>query len=189
MVVWTFTFDLTKTKETRMFITSRFSNRHLEIICESDLLFIHAFTGCDTTSRIFGVGKQFIFQKFAHNHLILRNCSEIFCIPNVDQITVEGTGCKGMVCLFNGGQYESLGSLRYKFLCKKVATASTFVKPERLPPTTSATKFHARRTYLQVMEWMGMDDGNIKKCFNPLFDKHVCTNASFLTERIKKLVK
>ena len=128
----------------------------------SDLLFIHAFTGCDTTSRIFGVGKQFIFQKFAHNHPILRNCSEIFCTPNVDQITVEATGCKAMVCLFNGGgggQYESLESLRYKFLCKKVATASTFVKPERLPPTTSATKFHARRTYLQVMEWMGMDDG------------------------------
>ena len=64
-----------------------------------------------------------------------------------------------MVCLFNGAQYESLESLRYKFLCKKVATASTFVKPGRLFPTTSATKFHARRTYLQVMEWMDMDDG------------------------------
>jgi len=30
----------------------------------SHLLFIHAFTGCDTTSRIFGVGKTSMFQKF-----------------------------------------------------------------------------------------------------------------------------
>ena len=29
----------------------------------SQLLFIHAFTGCDTTSRIFGVGKKSAFQK------------------------------------------------------------------------------------------------------------------------------
>ena len=41
---------------------------------------------------------------------------------------------------------------------KKVATAKGYVKPERLPPTTSAAKFHCRRTYLQVMQWMSKSD-------------------------------
>jgi len=30
----------------------------------TDLLFAHAFTGCDTTSRIFGVGKKFLCSKY-----------------------------------------------------------------------------------------------------------------------------
>ena len=37
---------------------------------------------------------------------------------------------------------------------KTVATAKGYVKHETLPPTTSAAKFHCRRTYLQVMQWM-----------------------------------
>ena len=37
---------------------------------------------------------------------------------------------------------------------QKVTTAKGYVKPERLPSTTSAVKFHCRRTYLQVMQWM-----------------------------------
>ena len=31
-------------------------------ICRN-LLFVHAFTGCDTSSRIFGIGKKSVFQK------------------------------------------------------------------------------------------------------------------------------
>ena len=62
---------------------------------------------------------------------------------------------KQLVSLFNGTKSNSLDSLRYSFLCKKAATAKTFVTPERLSPTTSATNHHFRRTYLHVMEWIG----------------------------------
>ena len=41
---------------------------------------------------------------------------------------------------------------------KTVATAKGYIKPEKLPPTTSAAKFHCRRTYLQVMQWMSKSD-------------------------------
>ena len=82
----------------------------------------------------------------------------MFCAPNTAQSIVESAGCKGMVSLFNGTKSESLASLRYSYLCKKVATAKTFVTPERLPPTTSATKYHALRSYLQVMQWMGFSE-------------------------------
>ena len=125
----------------------------------SDLLFIHAFSGCDTTSRIFGVGKKSVVQKVIAGDSVLHECSKVFRTPTADPATVETTGCNAMVSLFNGGKSDSLASLRYSFLAKKVATAKTFVTPERLPPTTSATHLHSRRTYLQVMEWLGKNDG------------------------------
>ena len=66
--------------------------------------------------------------------------------------------------LFSGGKSDSPVSLRYSCLAKKMATAKTFVTsmlvtPERLPPTTSATNLHSRRTYLHVMEWLGNNGG------------------------------
>ena len=49
--------------------------------------------------------------------------------------------------------------MRYNIFSKKVVSASSTVTPERLPPTESATKFHCRREYYQVMVWMGTEDG------------------------------
>ncbi len=63
-----------------------------------------------------------------------------------------------MIALFNGKQTDTLESIRYSFLSRKVATAKSFVTPERLPPTVSATNLHSQRTYLQVMVWMGIGD-------------------------------
>ena len=39
----------------------------------TDLLFAHAFTGSDTTSRIFGVGKKSVFQKLIKGDSVLHN--------------------------------------------------------------------------------------------------------------------
>ena len=94
------------------------------------MLFAHAFSGCDTTSRIFGVGKKTIFQKLVNGNSVLGGCSKIFGVPRVDHTAIESTGCKAMVSLFNGNQSDNLESLRYSFLCKKVAMAKTFVKPK-----------------------------------------------------------
>ena len=51
------------------------------------------------------------------------------------------------------------GTLRCSILSSKVATAKSFVIPEKLPPATISAKFHALRTHLQVMQWMGKDNG------------------------------
>ena len=74
----------------------------------TDLLFVHAFTGCDTTSRIFGVGKKSVFQQIVKGDSVLRTCSKIFCAPKAEQVIVGSSGCKAMVSLFNGTQSESL---------------------------------------------------------------------------------
>ena len=68
-------------------------------------------------------------------------------------LQINGTS----VTIFSGTASDSLESLRHSEFSKKVAIAKWFVKPEKLPPTT--VKFHCRRIYLQVMQWMSKSDG------------------------------
>ena len=49
----------------------------------TDLLFAHAFTGCDTTSRVFGIGKKTVFNKIVNRSPKLQSCSQTFCTPNM----------------------------------------------------------------------------------------------------------
>lgn len=125
----------------------------------SHLLFIHAFTGCDTTSRVFGVGKKTYFQKFLKGDKDLESCAVCFTKPDQTCDIIELCGYKAMVLLFGGKPTDSLATLRYNVLNKKVASATCFVTPERLPPNASATKFHSRRCYYQIMTWLGMETG------------------------------
>ena len=125
----------------------------------SQLLFIHAMTGCDTTSRIFGVGKKSAFQKLVKGDPVLQSCANAFTIPNQTTQIIEDLGCQVMSFLFGGKHAHSLDTMRYNILCKKVVSSSSFVTPERLPPTESATKLHCRRVYYQIMVWMGMEEG------------------------------
>ena len=114
-------------------------------IC-SVLLIAHAFSGSDTTSRIFGVGKKSVFHKVVIGDPVMHACANTFCSPESDKDDIETNGCKAMVSLFGGSQTDSLESSDCKFLSKKVVAAKSFAKPERLPPTTSAAKFDAKRS-------------------------------------------
>ena len=64
-----------------------------------------------------------------------------------------------MAVLFGGKHTDSLATLRHKIFSKKVASASSFVASERLPPPESATKLHCHRVYYQIMIWMGKTEG------------------------------
>ena len=118
-----------------------------DAVC-NELLFPYAFTGCDSTSRIFGIGKKSAFQKITKKWI--NHCSKAFCSPRQRQDVLKTNGCKAMVILHNGHQNEGLASIRYNMLCQKVARAKTFSTPERLPPNTC--RFHSLRTNYQVME-------------------------------------
>ena len=59
--------------------------------------------------------------------------------------------------LYHANEGESINALRKRLLFTKVAKATSFVKPERLPPTKSALKFHSLRIFLQVLKWIGDD--------------------------------
>ena len=122
----------------------------------SCLLFLHAFMGCDTTSAIFGIGKKLALHKVLKGNSVLKSCAKIFSTPKKSIAEIQDVGCKAMVALFGGKPGDNLSAMRYSSLCQKVGSAKSFVTPERLPPTSSATKYHALRSYLQVMFWMKM---------------------------------
>jgi len=60
-----------------------------------------------------------------------------------------------MAVLFGGNGTDSLATMWYNTFSRKVVTSSSFVTPERLPPTESATKFHCRRH--TTRSWPGLE--------------------------------
>ncbi|KAG1714479.1 hypothetical protein GQR58_001251 [Nymphon striatum] len=144
-----------KSKEQRVYNINTLKECLGQQLC-SQLLFIHAFTGCDTTSRVFGMGKKPFFQKVAKGDEQLKSCPLAFTKPGQTVDTIEQHGNQSMVLLFSGKQTDYLASLRHSVFKKKVVSASSFVAPARLPPAASATKLHSLRAYYQIMTWLGL---------------------------------
>lgn len=87
----------------------------------------------------------------------MRACSNIICSQRTDEVIVlKPLGARGVIvyrspiCLTN--------NIALQIPLQESAISKTFVTPERLPPTDSATKLHSWKTYLQVMVWMCMSD-------------------------------
>ena len=71
---------------------------------------------------------------------------------------VIGAGDKALVCLCNGKSCETLDCLRYRQHCQKVATNTSQVQPQNLPPTSAAATYHSLRVYFQVQQWKGVEE-------------------------------
>ena len=127
-------------------------------VCDH-LLFIHAFLGCDTTSRVYGLGKGAALKKFISS-AYFREQAEVFNRERNstrDEILLAGENA--LVCLYGGRPGETLDHLRYVKYCEKVASRSTRIQPQSLPPTSCAAGFHSLRVRLQVQQWKGSDAG------------------------------
>ncbi len=124
-----------------------------EQICKL-LLFLHAFTGFDSCSRIYGVGKSTAFTKLLDNPT-LRKVASVFSEDNKSHQEIEEAGKQALIILFGDDLKQSLNRLRYLTLVDKVTNAKSFVTPERLSKTESAAKFHSYRVYYQVRFWRG----------------------------------
>ena len=48
--------------------------------------------------------------------------------------------------------------VRLRLFTESVASASAYVKPERLPPTEGATLYHSLRVHLQLVIWQGYSE-------------------------------
>ena len=121
------------------------------------MIFIHAVTGCDMTSRIFGVGKKTAFQKLIIGDPVLQYCANAFTDPNQTTEVIDDLGCQLMAIFFGGKCTDSLTTMQYKTFSKKVVAASSTVMPERLLSTESLAKFHCRRAWSgweHKMLWM-----------------------------------
>jgi len=123
-----------------------------------DILFIHAVLGCDTTSRIFGLGKGVSLKKYTTSNWF-RECASIF-EKGDDEANddIVQSGENALVIMYGGKPEDKLDSLRLMKFFQKVAGSVKCVTPETIPPTSAAMKFHSLRVYHQVQVWKGRRD-------------------------------
>lgn len=120
----------------------------------SNILFTHAMLGCDTTSRVFGVGKG-VSLRLVRESDSFRVQASIFQKQSATKDEIAAAGERAMILIYKGGETDSLNDLRLKRFYAKVTESKTAIHPHNLPPTSSSAMFHSFRVYHQVQEWMG----------------------------------
>jgi len=102
-------------------------------VCRNILL-IHAFSGCDTTSALFSHGKGQILKRLSG----LEFLSQITAVmENADATTedIAEAGIQLMVAAYSGTKDNKLSTMQYQSYCNKVCVSVTSLIPEKFPPT------------------------------------------------------
>ena len=106
---------------------------------------IHAVGGCDTTSGIFGIGKGTILKRITDNAGSV-DLTDILQDPLATLSDVVNAGLKLLLMIYGAQVDGSLNSLRYTVFCHMSATSLARPKPQKLPPTENAAKYHVMST-------------------------------------------
>jgi len=122
-------------------------------ICQN-ILFIHAILGCDTTSRVYGIGKGASLKKFITSSEF-RDNAKLFQDDNATKESIQAAGENALLVLLSGKPGQRLDDLRYQRYQEKLATKRTKIKPNNLPPTSAAAKYHSFRVFYQIQQWKG----------------------------------
>ena len=126
------------------------------IFCSTN--FVHALLGCDTTSRVYGLGKGLGLKKLKADATFCEQ-AELFNNMKPDnksaKTAIINSGERALVALYKGNPGDTLDLLRHRNFCTKVASSLVKVEPKSLPPTSASAKYHSLRVYYQVQEWRG----------------------------------
>ena len=68
---------------------------------------------------------------------------------------IENAGERSFLVIYGCAELASTDYARVEKFHQKVSTNTQYVSPEKLPPTSNASKFHSYRTYHQVQSWRG----------------------------------
>ncbi|CAG9817157.1 unnamed protein product [Phaedon cochleariae] len=120
------------------------------------ILFLHAATGCDTTSAIFDIGKLKPFRRLSQDEA-LRLRVGVFNSPNATPDDIATAGEMFIMSLYPGKTSDDLGKRRFQMYVKINSRLPANKKFDlaQLPPTSSSSREHSLRVYLQVQEWLG----------------------------------
>jgi len=119
------------------------------------LLVIHALSGCDTTTAIFGHGKLSAFKKLSGSEL--GHLCDVVGSAKSSQNEVGNAGCQLLVALYSGNVVEdTLDKMRFTSYMKLCSSSKTAILPEHLPPTQRSAYFHCLRAHMQVVEWQSL---------------------------------
>ena len=100
------------------------------------LPFIHALTGCDTTSLIYGISKGAALKKLTADQQLKLHAETFLKESTKCDIVAAGEGA--LVSLYGGIQIENLNLLRFRKFANRVMTSSSFVQVYT-PPLQSTT--------------------------------------------------
>lgn len=124
------------------------------------LLVVHAISGCDTTSCLYGHSKGSVWRRIISNNKTLP-LTDIIQSSDHSHESIAAAGLKLLTFVYSGKFKDSLNNLRYTRYMDITASATAPLKPERLPPTENAAKFHIFRTHLQVLQWKSLMNADI----------------------------
>ena len=128
-------------------------------MCES-ILFIHAILGCGTTSSLYRISKGLSLKAFMHREQ-LKQQAITFSNELSSKERIVAAGERALAILYNGKD-DDLHQMRYSMFCDKRISSKMQIKPEVLPPTSSAAKYHSMRVFCQVMQWKGREIDSTK---------------------------
>ncbi|GBN33892.1 hypothetical protein AVEN_170033-1 [Araneus ventricosus] len=119
------------------------------------ILFIHAFSGCDTTSALFSHGKTKFCSLLEKNRHLEEKIQVFFNFEaTIDQMAKASETF--LIHLYGGNPRTSacdLNHLHYTLFTQLATKARS--TPARLSPTVDAARFHALRSCLQKQKWLG----------------------------------
>lgn len=118
------------------------------------ILFLHAFSGCDTTSALFKKGKKtFIktLEQLPDFDKLAQAFQQEHCPPEI----LHDNGIRIFLAMYNADKSEiSIDHLRYtRFI--KLTKFNKPVQLANLPPTSAAAHQHINRVYYQIQTWLG----------------------------------
>ena len=116
------------------------------------ILALHAISGCDSTSSLFGIGKGKALKKLSGSKEAMQLCT-VLTDKNATHDEVNTAGLQTLSLLYGGKTSESLNHLRYVMYMNCAASSTLQPHPERLPPTENASRYHVYRAHLQIVQW------------------------------------
>ncbi|KAK3740764.1 hypothetical protein QZH41_005891 [Actinostola sp. cb2023] len=70
---------------------------------------------------------------------------------------IETAGHNALVIFYNGKPGSQLDDIQYQRDKEKLATRTTHIQHNNLPPTSAAANYHSYRVYAQILHWKGND--------------------------------
>jgi len=117
------------------------------------LPFLHAVTGCDTTSKIYGVSKPAALKLLSTNKIFQEVARSFVTSQSRQDVVTHGE--KVVMMLLAGDPHQNLDVLRYEKFSSRVMTSTSCIQVQTLPPTSAATALHSLRVFLQMQLWTG----------------------------------
>ncbi|KAJ8875495.1 hypothetical protein PR048_023390 [Dryococelus australis] len=118
------------------------------------ILFLHAFTECDSISAPFNKGKKNAYKLLFTNDS-LRSQMDVFKSSSSSSDSVAAAGETFFLALYGAKSQSNLDTARHHLYIKTVAKqqVSGGFNLATLPPTSSVACQHSLRVYLQVHQW------------------------------------